>query len=345
MRGKTAGRTKVAAPAPVPAPPPASPHCRLSYDEIARCYRFTFPYLRAANEAATRFGLAFDVETKSWRLPLDRVPEGITSAQIQARIAQVFEARERRIAHTDSLIAPLKSVLHNMALTAGDGRIAVRLPVSGPGAIGHDALLAIGSRFVESKGGHYYSMPAPLPTDVRALMRQLRELDARIPEPTARHELRVLGSTHPGYELSTDGAVYRIVSSPLPDRDAALAPLQPHYLAPNIATVRADLFPLAVVRERLGALETYYRGVVVPPTSPRDGLDVDRQQLAALVKASPGTVAADPAARRVAAMVAAHLANGGALPPDVPLADSLMHVRDRVAAGQAAVQVQSVRRR
>jgi hypothetical protein len=188
-------------------------------------------------------------------------------------------------------------------------------------------------------------MPAPLPTDVRTLMRQLRELDARIPEPPARHELRVLGSLHPGYELTTDGAVYRIVSSPLPNRDAVLAPLQPRYLSPDVATVRADLFLLAVVRERLGALDKYYRGAVVPPTSPRDGLDVDRKELAGLVKASPGAVAVDPAARRVASMVAAHLANGGALPPDAPLADALMQVRDRVAAGQATAQVHAARHR
>jgi Ti-type conjugative transfer relaxase TraA len=343
--GKTAGRNAVAAPAPVPAPPPVSSHCRLSYDETARCYRFTFPYLRAANEVATRFGLAFDAETKSWRLMLDRVPDGVTPAEIQARIAQVFEAREKRIAHTDGLIAPMKSVLHNMALTAGDGRIAVRLPVSGPGAVGHDAMLGLGARFVESKGGNYYSMPAPLPTDMRTLMRQLRELDARIPEPPARHELRTLGSSHPGYELSTDGAVYRIVSSPLPNRDAVLAPLQPRYLSPDVATVRADLFPLSVVRERLGALGTYYRSVAVPPTSPRDGLDVDRKELAGLVKASPGEVAVDPTARRVASMVAAHLANGGALPQDVPLADALMQIRDRVAAGHVAAQVQAARHR
>ena len=165
-----------------------------------------------------------------------------------------------------------------------------------------------------------------------------------------------MDAQHRGIAVSTDGATLELRAADMPLRYLILRDLQPVYRSDGTIAVRLDIQQPGAVTAALGRLGAYYDGLLVPPTSPANGIAVSEAQLAGWERspaASLGTTWSEAAnamrmverhfgrADRIAETTAARGLDPGVLERLQRFADRVMSARQELALEQV---VRSIKR-
>ena len=142
-------------------------------------------------------------------------------------------------------------------------------------------VVAIGGRRVSAPEGARFELAAPSRSSEAGLIEALRDIDAAVAPARPRFARQAMASPHAGIAVTTDGATLEIRAADMPLRNVILRDLQPLYRPDGVLAVRLDIQQPGAVTEALGKLAAYYGGLLVPPTSPANGVAVTEAQLAA----------------------------------------------------------------
>ena len=174
--------------------------------------------------------------------------------------------------------------------------------------------------------------------------------------PQVRFARKAIAAPHPGIAVTTDGATLELQAADMPLRNLILRDLQPVYRPNRTIVVRLDIQQPGAVTGALDNLSAYYRGLLVPPTSPANGIAITEAQLLGWERApaaSLGTawsLAVGPMrmierhfgrVERIADAVVAHGVDAGVLDRLQRFADRVTSSRQELAREDA---VRSVKR-
>ena len=179
---------------------------------------------------------------------------------------------------TELLATSLFDQVHNIGVTANDGRFALRIPEAAIPLV-HGELIALGAKQITSDRGTYYSLAPPPERQHNPVHWQLRRISGMIPPARAKFARQFMQMPHPGLEATSDGGMLVLTAAMLPRTGELLTPLQPNFNRDGTISIRLDIHSRETLKSTLLAVADYYKSVLVPPTSPHTGLDLTEQQL------------------------------------------------------------------
>lgn len=269
--------------APLQAPPrepmqgpvvPRWAHTQLDAD--ASHYRLTFDYHKEAVRLAARAGFSFDTASKTWVRPIDAPPLADPVGS-RAAIEALLARRAARLSVMAVSGEPIRAALKNIGVSWTEDRIELQLP-SGNEHLAHK-IVALGARPVPGGHGTRLELAPPHRSAENGLIEALRDIDAGVVPPLGRFPRRAMDAQHPGIAMTTDGATLELRAADMPLRNVILRDLQPVYRSDGIIAVRLDIQQPGAVTGALGRLAAYYDGLLVPPSSPTNGIAVTEAQL------------------------------------------------------------------
>ena len=206
--------------------------------------------------------------------------------------------------------------------------------------------MALGGNFVAAQRGDYHAVKAPDRDGAYAFTEALRDIEERVTPPKPKFAARVVPTPHhPGISVTTDGATLDIRAADMPLRDAILSDLQPTYRRDGTIVIRLDIQQPDAVAETFDKLARYYRGLLVPPTSPDNGIAITEAQFAAAANAPAGSLGtAWSSATSLLKMVERHFGRAdriaetpAARSMDAGALEKIQGFADRVSAAQTVV--------
>ncbi len=268
-RGTPFAVAAVQAPARRPMQGPAVPrwtHTRLDAD--ATHYRLAFDYHKDAVRLAAQAGFTFDTASKIWLRPIDAPP---LADPVGARAA--IEASAMAVAGE-----PIRAALKNIGVSWTEDRIELLLPRGNEQLAGQ--VVALGARPIPGGHGARLELAPPHRSAEHGMVEALRDIDALVAPPQTRFTRRTIEAQHLGIAMTTDGTTLELRAADMPLRNLILRDLQPMYRSDGTITVRLDIQQPGAVTGALGRLAAYYDGLLVPPSSPANGIAVTEAQLA-----------------------------------------------------------------
>jgi Ti-type conjugative transfer relaxase TraA len=270
---------------PVRCPAQSWTHTKLDAD--ATHYRLTFGYHEGAVRLAAEAGFAFDKATRTWARPID-APLPADPVGSRAAIEALLAARAARVSEMALAAQPIRDALKNIGVSWSENRIRLKLPP------GNDHLVArisaLGGKSASGASGTCIELEAPTRSKSAGLVEALRDIDARVAPPTPVFAAQAMVSPHPGMTVATDGAVLTISAAGMPLRNMILRDLQPVYRPYGTIAVRLDIQQPGAVTGALQKLTDYYSGLLVPPTSPANGIALTEAQLAGWERSPPANL-------------------------------------------------------
>jgi Ti-type conjugative transfer relaxase TraA len=256
-------------------------------DADATHYRLTFAYHKDAVRLAAEAGFTFDKVTKTWSLPVDGKIPG-DPVGLRTRIEVMLARRQSRM--TDMAVAaePIRAALKAIGVSSSEERIHLKLP-PGNEAL-HPRLSALGGKLIAAQRGAYHAFKPPGREGENAFIEALRYIEERVAAPRPKFERQTVPSPHPGLSITTDGATLEVRAADMPLRNLILADLQPVYRRDRTLVIRLDIQQPGAVTEAFDKLALYYRGLLVPPTSPDNGIAITDAQFAAASVAPAGNL-------------------------------------------------------
>jgi Ti-type conjugative transfer relaxase TraA len=339
---------------PVPAGVPAVgpdlrhwKHTQLSADGTH--LRLSFAYYKEAVRLAAEAGFTFEAASRTWLRPLDAPPlaDPVGSrAAIEALLA-------RRFARTSALALaaePIQAALKNIGVSSGEDSIHLKLPPGNEHLV--PAVIAIGGRRGAGLDRAMFEIAAPSRSTQAGLIEALRDIDFAIVPPRPRFARQAMASPHPGMIVTTDGATLEIKAADMPLRNPILRDLQPVYRPDKVIAVRLDIQQPGAVTEALGKLAAYYGGLLVPPTSPANGVAITEAQLAAWQSAPASSLVTTwSAAANTVGMLERHFGRldgiaetAAARGVDRGVIDQLQRFADRVTSGRQEMVLEQAMR-
>mgnify|MGYP006915257590 CR=1 FL=1 len=209
----------------------------------------------------------------------------------------------------------------------------------------------VGAKPISGPQVGHFALPPPHRSAENGLIEALRDIDAAVAPPQGRFARRAMEALHPGIALSTDGATLEIRAADMPLRNLILRDLQPVYRSDGTIAVRLDIQQPGAVTATLDRLKAYYDELLVPPTSPTNGIAITAAQLAGWERApaaSLGTAWSEAAnamrmlerhfgrADRIAETPPARGVDAGVLERLQRFADRVTSARQELALEQAA---------
>jgi hypothetical protein len=251
-------------------------------------------------------------------------------------IEEVLTTARLATARSAAAIDYLRPGVPNLGLFAREGRIVITSPLR-PET--HAALRALGAR--ENTGRHMktFSLPTPEADRLVWLQTELTEVSSKVPPPKpGQHAIL---ADQPGLTILRDGEILR-VSTPLHPRTLAL--LEPLGLidADGTLTGRADTLPTAVLDGVIKEISAYHKGMLIPPTLSKPGLDLSSLELTSLTRGSQATSHATPLAREAVEAIATRIraqfgSVAAVLEPSATAAMPLAAARSLVAAASLII--------
>jgi hypothetical protein len=236
---------------------------------------------------AAEAGFTFDKVTKTWSLPVDGSVPG-DPVGLRTRIEVMLARRQSRM--TDMAVAaePIRAALKAIGVSSSEERIHLKLP-PGNEAL-HPRLAALGGKLIAAQRGTYHAFKLPGREGENAFIEALRDIEERVAAPRATFERQAVPPPHPGLSITTDGATLEVRAADMPLRNLILADLQPVYRRDRTLVIRLDIQQPGAVTAAFDKLARYYRGLLVPPTSPDNGIAITDAQFAAASVAPAGSL-------------------------------------------------------
>ena len=261
---------------PMQRPPvPRWTHTRLDAD--ATNYRLTFDYHKDAVRLAAHAGFSFDTASKTWLRLID-APALADPVGTRAAIEDLLARRSARLSAMAVAGEPIRATLKNIGVSWTEDRIELLLPPGNEQPVRQ--VVALGARPVPGGHGMRLELAPPHRSAENGLVEALRAIDALVAPAQARFERRAIEAQHPGMALTTDGATLELRAADMPLRNLILRDLQPVYRSDGTIAVRLDIQQPGAVTGAMGRLAAYYEGLLVPPSSPTNGIAVTEAQLA-----------------------------------------------------------------
>ena len=265
-------------------------HTKLDAD--ATHWRLTFAYHAQAVRLAAEAGFVFDPASRARLRPLD-APAGspVLADPIDSRAAieALLAHRAAGMARMAGAAEPIRAALKNIGVSYSDDRIRLTLPAD------HEHLVrdivAIGGRPLAAEHGVCLEFEVPARSAEAGIFEALRDIDAAVGPAPARFARRTIPSPYPGIAVTSDGATLELRAADMPLRNLILRDLQPVYRPDRTIVVRLDIQQPGAVTGAVDRLAAYYRGLLVPPTSPANGVAISVAQLAGWERAPAASLA------------------------------------------------------
>ncbi|MGE0854135.1 MAG: Ti-type conjugative transfer relaxase TraA [Hyphomicrobiaceae bacterium] len=249
-------------------------HTQLDAD--ATHFRLTFAYHKEAVRLAAQAGFTFDTASKTWLRPIDAPPLADPPGS-RLTIEALLARRTARLSAMAVAAEPIRVALKNIGVSWTEDRIVLQFP-SGNEYLAHK-IVALGARPVPGGHGTRLELAPPHRSAENGLIEALRDIDATATAPEGRFARRTIEAQHPGIAMTTDGATLELRAADMPLRNLILRDLQPVYRSDGTIAVRLDMQQPGAVTGALGRLAAYYDGLIVPPSSPTNGIAVTEAQL------------------------------------------------------------------
>ena len=270
---------------PVRCPAQSWTHTKLDAD--ATHYRLRFAYHEGAVRLAAEAGFAFDKATRTWARPID-APLPADPVGSRAAIEALLASRAARVSEMEMAAEPIRAALKNIGVSWSQDRIRLKLPPGNDHLVAH--IVALGGKSAVGTSGPCIELEAPPRSKTAGLVEAVRDIDARVAPPTPVFAARAMVSPHPGMTLATNGAVLTISAAGMPLRNMILRDLQPVYQPNGTIAVRLDIQQPGAVTGALQKFTDYYSGMLVPPTSPANGIALTEAQLAGWERSPPANL-------------------------------------------------------
>ena len=176
---------------------------------------------------------------------------------------------------------------------------------------GEAGLVRIALKPLAAENRVWFEFAAPAWSAKAGLIEALRDIDAAVGPAPARFARQTMPSSHPGIVVTSNGATLELRAADMPLRNLILRDLQPVYRPNRSIVLRLGIQQPGAVTGALDRLAAYYRGLLVPPTTPVNGVAISEAQLAGWERAPAASLATawSPAADAMT-MIERHFGRG-----------------------------------